>query len=50
MSLTRIRRRDEAITFAPTSVTSVELILKGRRYFPRILEDIAAAAPTTSTC
>jgi cardiolipin synthase len=43
MSLTRIRRRDEAITFAPTSVTSVELILKGQRYFPRILEDIAAA-------
>jgi cardiolipin synthase len=43
MALPRIQRRDEAITFAPTSVTSVELILKGRRYFPRILADIAAA-------
>ena len=43
LALTRIRRRDEAITFAPTSVTSVELILKGERYFPRILADIAAA-------
>ena len=43
MALAQIRRRDEAITFAPTTVTSVELLLHGRRYFPRILEDIAAA-------
>ncbi|MFL5750811.1 MAG: phospholipase D-like domain-containing protein [Chloroflexota bacterium] len=43
LALPRIRRRDEAITFAPTTVTSVELLLKGERYFPRILEDIAAA-------
>jgi cardiolipin synthase A/B len=43
MALPQIRRRDEAITFAPTHVTSVELLLKGERYFPRILEDIAAA-------
>src|SRR4051794_11269835 len=43
LSLPQIRRGDEAITFAPTSVTSVELMLKGHRYFPRILEDIAAA-------
>ncbi|HEX5015019.1 MAG TPA: phosphatidylserine/phosphatidylglycerophosphate/cardiolipin synthase family protein [Candidatus Limnocylindrales bacterium] len=43
LALPRIRRRDEAITFAPTTVTSVELILKGERYFPRILADIAAA-------
>jgi cardiolipin synthase len=41
--LPRIRRRDEAITFAPTTVSSVEILLHGRRYFPRILEDIAAA-------
>ena len=31
------------MTFAPTTVTSVEILLHGRRYFPRILEDIAAA-------
>ncbi|HET9346960.1 MAG TPA: phosphatidylserine/phosphatidylglycerophosphate/cardiolipin synthase family protein [Candidatus Limnocylindrales bacterium] len=43
MALSQIRRRDEAITFAPTTVSSVELLLHGRRYFPRILEDIAAA-------
>jgi cardiolipin synthase len=43
MVLPQIRRRDEAITFSPTQVTSVELLLKGRRYFPRILEDIAGA-------
>jgi cardiolipin synthase len=43
LALPRIRRRDEAMTFAPTTVTSVELLLHGRRYFPRILEDIASA-------
>jgi len=43
MALPSIRRRDEALTFAPTSVASVEILLHGRRYFPRILEDIAAA-------
>jgi cardiolipin synthase len=43
MALSQIHRRDEAITFEPTTVTSVELLLHGRRYFPRILEDIAAA-------
>jgi len=43
LAMPRIRRRDEAITFAPTTVTSVEILLYGRRYFPRILEDIAAA-------
>jgi cardiolipin synthase A/B len=43
LALGQIHRRDEAMTFAPTQVTSVELLLKGERYFPRILEDIAAA-------
>ena len=43
LALPRIRRRDEAMTFAPTTVTSVELLLHGQRYFPRILEDIASA-------
>jgi cardiolipin synthase A/B len=43
LALGRIRRRDEAMSFAPTTVESVELLLHGRRYFPRILEDIAAA-------
>jgi cardiolipin synthase len=43
MALPQIHRRDEAIAFAPSTVTSVELLLKGQRYFPRILEDIRAA-------
>ena len=43
LALPRIRRRDEALTFAPTVATSVEILLHGRRYFPRMLEDIAAA-------
>ncbi len=43
LALPAIRRRDEAMTFAPTTLTSVEILLHGRRYFPRILEDIAAA-------
>src|SRR4051794_24083513 len=43
LALPRIRRRDEAISFAPTTVSSVEILLHGRRYFPRILQDIAAA-------
>ncbi len=44
LALPEIRRRDEAITFAPTTVASVEILLHGRRYFPRILEDIASAS------
>jgi cardiolipin synthase len=43
MALPRIRRRDEALTFAPTVASSVEILLHGRRYFPRILDDVAAA-------
>ncbi|HEY7131461.1 MAG TPA: phosphatidylserine/phosphatidylglycerophosphate/cardiolipin synthase family protein [Candidatus Limnocylindrales bacterium] len=43
LAMRSIRRRDEALTFAPTTVASVEILLHGRRYFPRILEDIAAA-------
>ncbi len=39
----RVRRADLALTFAPAISTSVEPLLHGRRYFPRILEDIAAA-------
>jgi cardiolipin synthase len=38
-----VRRRDLAIDFAPAIATTVEPLLHGRRYFPRILEDIAAA-------
>jgi cardiolipin synthase len=38
-----VRRRDLAIDFAPAVATSVEPLLHGRRYFPRMLEDIAAA-------
>jgi cardiolipin synthase len=39
----RVRRADVALTFAPAISTSVEPLLHGRRYFPRILDDIAAA-------
>jgi cardiolipin synthase len=43
LRLPAIRRRDEALSFAPTSVTAVEPLVHGWRYFPRILEDIASA-------
>src|SRR4029078_11447826 len=33
MALPQVQRRDEAITFAQTHVTSVELLLKGELYF-----------------
>ena len=39
----RVRRADLAQTFAPAISTVVEPLLHGRRYFPRMLEDIAAA-------
>ena len=39
----RVRRADLALTFAPAIATSVDPLLHGRRYFPRMLEDIAAA-------
>jgi cardiolipin synthase A/B len=39
----RIRRTDLAQTFAPAISTAVEPLLHGRRYFPRMLDDIAAA-------
>jgi len=39
----RIRRADLAQTFAPAISTAVEPLLHGRRYFPRMLEDIASA-------
>jgi cardiolipin synthase A/B len=38
-----VRRADLALTFAPAISTSVEPLLHGRRYFPRMLDDIAAA-------
>ena len=37
------RRDDLAIDFAPSVATSVEPLLHGRRYFPRMLDDIEAA-------
>ena len=39
----RVRRADLAQTFAPAIATAVDPLLHGRRYFPRMLEDIAAA-------
>jgi cardiolipin synthase len=38
-----VRRSDLAMTFAPAISTSVDPLLHGRRYFPRMLEDVAAA-------
>lgn len=38
-----VRRRDLAMDFAPAIATSVDPLLHGRRYFPRMLDDIAAA-------
>ena len=38
-----VHRADLAQTFAPAISTAVEPLLHGRRYFPRMLEDIAAA-------
>ena len=39
----RVRRADLARTYAPAVATAVEPLLHGRRYFPRMLDDIAAA-------
>jgi cardiolipin synthase len=38
-----VGRSDLAISFAPSLATSVEPLLHGRRYFPRMLQDINAA-------
>jgi cardiolipin synthase A/B len=38
-----VRRRDLAMGFGPAVATSVDPLLHGRRYFPRMLEDIRAA-------
>ena len=38
-----VRRRDLAMDLAPAVATTVDPLLHGRRYFPRMLEDIAAA-------
>jgi cardiolipin synthase len=39
----RVRRVDLAQTYAPAISTAVDPLLHGTRYFPRMLEDIAAA-------
>jgi len=43
VALPRVRRADLAQTYAPAIATAVDPLLHGRRYFPRMLEDIAAA-------
>src|SRR3954451_2621191 len=43
MAKRRIGRDDLAMPFAPALATSVEPLLHGRRYFPKMLEDIEAA-------
>ena len=39
----RVARRDLALDLAAAEATSVDPLLHGRRYFPRMLDDIAAA-------
>ncbi len=39
----RLRRADLAQTYAPAIATAVDPLLHGTRYFPRMLDDIAAA-------
>ena len=39
----RVRRHELAMAFAPSIATSVDPLLHGRRYFPRMLEDIGQA-------
>jgi cardiolipin synthase len=43
IGLERIGRADLASTYAPAIATAVDPLLHGRRYFPRMLDDIAAA-------
>jgi cardiolipin synthase len=43
LALPRIRRDDLAQTYASAIATAVDPLLHGRRYFPRMLDDIAAA-------
>jgi cardiolipin synthase len=38
-----VRKRDVAISFAPSTARSVEPLLHGTKYFPRMLDDIRAA-------
>jgi cardiolipin synthase len=40
----RVGRADRTLDFAPSLATSVEPLLHGRAYFPRMLEDIRAAS------
>ncbi|MGZ3640709.1 MAG: phospholipase D-like domain-containing protein [Candidatus Limnocylindrales bacterium] len=42
-AMPRVRRSDLAMSFAPSIATSVDPLLHGRSYFPRMLEDIGAA-------
>ena len=38
-----VRKRDVAVSFAPTTARAVEPLLHGTMYFPRMLEDLRAA-------
>jgi cardiolipin synthase len=38
-----VRRHELAVSFAPAPAANVEPLLHGTRYFPRMLEDVAAA-------
>lgn len=39
-----VRKRDVAISFAPTTARAVEPLLHGTSYFPRMLDDLRAAS------
>ena len=38
-----VRKRDVAVSFAPTTARAVEPLLHGTMYFPRMLADLSAA-------
>jgi len=44
----RVGKKEMAIAFAETRATSVEPLLHGTRYFPRMLDDIGAATSSIS--
>ena len=50
MAQPRVARRDLAMALAPSVSTSVDPLLHGHRYFPRMLADIARGHRSRSTC
>ena len=45
-----VRKRDVAVSFAPSTARAVEPLLHGTAYFPRMLEDLRAAGSSIDMC